>query len=790
MFVSNSIIITDSENKREILKSCSNKLNNIKIYTLSEFKKLYFFSYDKETIYYISKKYHVNCEIALTYLENLYFIQKEEYQNKKLNFLIELKQDLLNNNLIKKSKMFLSTLKKRTIYFYNIPLTKEIESIIKSLKTDNDVQIKSRELHNYQHIVYKFKDIEDEIIFIANRICSYVKEGHNLSNIYLINLNDDYKKLIKRFFPMFNIPFTLKEDISLYKTSISVDFLANYGQSLDKTIDYLREKYQQPEEKEIIDMIIDIVNEYTFIDDKLEVKELIEYDLKHTNIPSIDNKNSVHEASINTLFKESDYVFLPSFNQTIFPTIYKDEDYLTDLDKQELNMSLTIDKNNLEKAMSIEILSNIKNLIISYKESANNEEYSISNLNEELKYEIKEEPDLFIFSDLYNKIKLATLLDEYNKYGTTSEMLYTLNNHYQELPYKNYNHTFKGINKEAFKKYLNDTLKLSYTSLDKYYRCPFSYYVSYILKLNIYEETFSQIIGTLFHSVLENWQSKEDFEILWHQGLAKLEHEFTPKESFFLKKLKEELKFVLKTITEQENFTKLKDELHELKIYTDIPSKMKATFSGIIDKIKYLETENNTILAIIDYKTGTPNLDLTTIEYGIGMQLPIYLYLIKNSNHFKNPKIAGFYLQKILNNEIAVDNTHSYEQLKKKNLLLQGYSNEDMEVLSLFDTSYLDSNLIKGMKVTNNNSFYHYTKVLNDKEIDFITELATKKINEGAKKIIECDFSISPKKMGKVNYGCDLCPFRDLCFHNYDDVIELQPLKLEDLIGGEENGLD
>ena len=41
-------------------------------------------------------------------------------------------------------------------------------------------------------------------------------------------------------------------------------------------------------------------------------------------------------------------------------------------DKKELNISFTVDKNNLEKQNTINKLSNIKNLIITYKKNANN----------------------------------------------------------------------------------------------------------------------------------------------------------------------------------------------------------------------------------------------------------------------------------------------------------------------------------------------------------------------------------------------------------------------------------
>ena len=75
-----------------------------------------------------------------------------------------------------------------------------------------------------------------------------------------------------------------------------------------------------------------------------------------------------------------------------------------------------------------------------------------------------------------------------------------------------------------------------------------------------------------------------------------------------------------------------------------------------------------------------------------------------------------------------MDKSSTYEQLKKKNLLLQGYSNEDQSILSEFDTSYADSNIIKSMKLTKDFSYAHYTKVLSTKEMDKLTEITENKI--------------------------------------------------------------
>ncbi|MGN1372224.1 MAG: PD-(D/E)XK nuclease family protein [Candidatus Coprovivens sp.] len=785
MFQDNQIIITSNINKKNLLKKNNQKLINIKIYSINEFNKLFYFDYNKETIYYIMTNYNVKYEIAKIYLENLTYIDNTKYDNDKLSFLSSLKKDLIDKKLLKINKLFRNTLKNKDIVFYNLPLTKELSFLIDYLKKDNNVSLNQDEHIIYPHTIYELPSIEDEVEYIANSICNLIKQGISISKIYLTNLSDEYRKIIKRIFPMFNIPYTLDSSESVYSTFICKKFLELYESDLSHTMEQLNMFIDNKESEDIYNKIINIINKYTFIDDKNSILEMIKYDLKNMKLSKKDIPYSVHEVSLkDTIFEEDDYVFTLSFNQGVLPSIYKDESFLTDKDKKDLPISLTVDKNNLEKQIIKDKLNSIKNLTITYKKNANGEDFNISSLNEILNYDVEKiNIKCLDNSEINNKLILASLLDEYYKYGTKSDLLNTLNNHYQELPYNTYNHSFTGINPNDLQEYLNNKIVLSYSSLDKYYRCPFSFYIGNILKLNIYEETFYQIVGTLFHTILEKCLNPElKYDELWNKELSNLDYQFNNKEKFFLSKLKEELLFIIETIKDQENFTNLHNELHEERISTSLSGNMKITFTGIIDKIKYKNMGDYTIIAIIDYKTGNPNLDLTTIPYGIGMQLPVYLYLAKNSNKIKNIKVAGFYLQKILNNEIIVDNSHSYEQLKKKNLLLQGYSNENQEILSEFDQSYMDSNIIKSMKTKKDYSFYSYCKVLSDKEMEKITNIAENKINEGAQKISNAEFAISPKKIGKINYGCNLCKFKDICFHTADDIEELEQLILDDIL--------
>ena len=590
---------------------------------------------------------------------------------------------------------------------------------------------------------------------------------------------------------MFNIDFELNSEDSIYGTRIAMEFLDNYNSDLNEVFIKLEEEIKTDEEGIIFNQLIDIVNKYVLVDDYEDKLNLIIRDIKKTKIKTIKYDNVVREKNLDDV-GENDYVFLLGFNQGIIPIVYKDEDYLNDKEKEELGLSLTVDKNNIVINESVRLINSIKRMFITCKEQGSDGEYKISNLNEVLNYNVICDVEIpKNYSNLYNMITLTSLKDLYNKYGSTSEELSFLDSYYKEMKYMTYNNDFTGIDKKKMLEYMDNKLLLSYSSLDKYYRCPFSYYLDKVLKINVYEETFYQVIGTLFHAILQKYfDGKDSFEELWIQEKKEIGRDFTSKEEFFLEKLRDELGFVIETIEYQETLTDLHDELHEEKIYTSVNGNTNITFMGIVDKIKYKEVNDSTIVALIDYKTGTADIDLTMLPYGIGLQLPVYIYLARNNKKFKNVKVAGFYLQKIVNNESSNNDNKDYKEIRRKNLLLQGYSNADTSILYYMDNSYEDSKLIKSMKVKKDGDFSSYAKVLTEKEMDIIERIVVQKIEEGSKKICDADFAIAPKSIDNKNISCTFCKFGDVCYRKNEDIVNLKKLSQEEILGGDYDGMD
>ena len=755
----NTLLVVPNDIKEDIILEVTEEkpLVNIKYISLENLRRS-FFEYDEKAVYYLMKHYNLKYEVALIYLDNMLYLKKKSYDSEKLNNLLKLKVEV--KNLIKTRKINFDN-----IVVYGYGLSNFDLELLKDKKITM-VKDKGSYIHN---CVYEFKTINEEVEFVFDKIAELIKQGIGINKIKLMGVTNSYYSILKRMGYFYNIPISIPNDINLYQTTIGKYFIDNLS---DTVIDEIKEKFTN---QDIINKVIDIYNKYIEYDIN-DIKDLIIYDLKHTKIKNKELKNSVKLISFDSKVSDDDYVFILGFNYGSIPVIYKDEDFFNDEEKKLLGLFTSQELNKLEKMKIIDKINSIKNLYITYKLQDNKEKYLISNLNEELNLKIiKDYKSSFNHSDLYNQIVLSSSLDKLIKYGVKDENLVYLNNY--DLNYRKYDNKYNKIENEDLLKYLNDNLLLSYSSIDNYYKCSFRYYLNNILKVNKFEETYQTVLGSLFHYVLSKAFTDDfDFEKEYQTFLDNQKYQFNNKEIFFIEKLKNELKFIIDTIKKQYQNLNLNQALYEQKIFIDKSTSIKVTFMGIIDKILYKEEDNQTILCIIDYKTGNPILDIDNTKYGLEMQLPIYLYLSKELK-FKNIKIAGFYLQKILNNEINKDNNHSYLELKENNLKLQGYTNDDLNVLEKFDKTYENSQVIKSLKTTSN-GFSHYSKMINDEEIGKLIEIVDEKINFARDNILNGSFDINPKRLDGENIGCLYCPFIDICYRQEKDIVD---------IGGDDN---
>ena len=757
----NSLIICTNNIKKDILLYLTkNKImKNIKFMTLEEFVKSLTFSYDKKVISFLMEKYNLKYNVVKQILKNLYFVEEKKYNNKKLDELVKIKKDI--KEYIIKDDNFKNFIKDKSIIILGYDF---IDKYYLNLFEGLNYHIINKTGKN-KHEVLEFNTIFEEVSYVSNKIVELIDNKVPINKIKIVDLPNEYSFIIKTIFKMFNLNININNE-NIYSTNIVQDYLNLYDE--DKNVQELLNKYDFKKEENlyVYNEIIDVLNDNLFITNKEIKKEILINEFKKIKTYSDNYSEQIEVKRINEI-NDDDYVFILGFNEGNFPVLVKDEDYLSDKEKNILGLNKSFEIINYKKENIINNIKSIKNLFISYKLKTPFDQYYPSNLIEDLKYDIiKAKNNNYNYSNDFNKLILSKELDNFVKFGEKSEELELLYSNYKNNEYMTYNNNYKGIDKNQFYDYINNELTLSYSSIDNYYKCKFKYYLNNILKLDKYEETFAIFVGNLFHYILSKcFEEKFDFEKEYNDYLSN--YELNNKDRFFVNKLKEDLLFIIETIKKQYSYSNFKEAKYENKFSINKDSNIKVNFIGYIDKLLYHEYKDKTLLVIIDYKTGIQDINLTNSYYGLNMQLPIYLYLVKNNN-IKNSEVIGFYLQKILTGIPKIDKKSIVEQ-KEDALKLQGYTIDEEDLLKEFDSTYDKSKVIKSLGKTQN-GFNAYSKILSKRQIESLYNLVDKKIDEAKDKILNTDFEIDPKRVGFNNVSCKYCKYKDICFMNQNNV--------------------
>ena len=679
-----TLLITPSKLKNKIIDEIMslNSLLNIKVMSIDEVKNRLFFEKKNEAFYYVYKECNKPLSIVNNLINFLYYIDvNKEYNSLKLKELKEIKINLLNKNLLKIDKRFIQNLNQYDIKFIGFPiLTKEDKFIMNELKKYSKIEVLDYYNNDYIPEFYHFKTIEDEIIFVAESISFLLENNVDINKIKLCNINEDYIFYLKRIFKNYNLPINFNITTTLYDLPITHEFLNTLNlTSKEETIDLFKVKY--PNSIDYINKYISILNNYTFLT-SLDLN-LIKYELKQAKIKENKKINAIDVIDINEIGNSDDYIFIMSCNYNYFPKIKKDEDYLIDEEKKELSISTSkeINKDNIEVIKKL--IKSSKNIILTYKDKSYfNEYHKVDYLND---LEVKEYNKNMLKSYSINedKILLTKNLDN-NKINTDTLIL----NYNYDVDYLKYDHAFKGIKEETLNKILKDkSLSLSYSSMSKYYECGFKYYLGNLLKLSKFKDSSATIIGKIMHEIVDKCNN-EDFDFERDFTIAKekyiKDYPLKNSEAFFIENVKERTFNMVEFLNKCEDYTLLNEKIFEKRIEINKEYReYNFVVKGFIDKLIYKEIDNIFYSAIIDMKTGNDKIDPSLFEYGLGLQLPFYIYLLRNDLNdprFNNSKILGIYIHNILN-KVNDEST----------LKLNGYTLNDLENISKLDNTYVKS---------------------------------------------------------------------------------------------------
>ena len=714
-------IVNDLVKKDYILKN-----KDEKVLTKKEFINKYYYNYE-DSILKIMNDYNKNYEVAKEMFKYLVFTNENNAKTEKLKNLLEIKNNLIEN------KSFKNYVKEQELIFVNIPHSKLLNEI---------GCFNNKEYLDKKNFYTVHKNITEEVIYVFEKISELINNGVLLNDIKII-YNDDYDNLIKRYAKFYSI--NMEEEIELNGTKILQDFLNNLDEtsSFEKSFNLIKNKSIFKDK--ILKLINRSISSYDFNIQKEIFKELA----KNAKI-SIKYKEMLEKVDI-TYQGENKHIFILGFNDSYYPKIKKTKDYISEEEKNLLNIPNSSDEVIEQEEMFKIFISNNQNLYFSVTINNN---YKLSRY---IKFNFEEKEKEItnnIYSSLAHKLELSKKLDKYYKYLEKDK---TLDKYYSSFnkEYNTYSNKYNGSIK------ITDPISLSYTSMNTYIYNPFAYYVERILKVSPYKDKFYMKTGSFFHKCLE----LEDYDE------ALKEFDFNNFENEYVDRVKDEILIDIDFIKEYHKVNNFKDIKKEIDLVKNIGIDK---FEGKLDKLII----NKDTFIIFDYKKkiSTASITIDKLNYGFNLQLPIYIYLVKNL--YPNLDFGGVYLNYlILDNYKLTDKDKvipNYIDKKNESLKFYGFTTSEIDRIEKVDNDYLSQKYLKNLSFTKTEEISKKSKILSDIDIKNIVESVDIIIKKVIEEIKNGKFDITNKKLNnqildtQSNYL-----YKDISFATEEDILDI-----------------
>lgn len=375
------------------------------------------------------------------------------------------------------------------------------------------------------------------------------------------------------------------------------------------------------------------------------------------------------------------------------------------------------------------------------------------------------------------------------------------------------------LTKALYPSFARGRMKMSISELEKFKACPFSHFVRYGLRPRELEisELEKRELGSFIHDGIEIFgaylkenhhrlaeiDDKELLSLVEGSLREKAKHRFLkekrdqPKNAYFLKRSEKNLLKLLGGILTQMQssvFLQVGQEVHFGEYHSAFPPLYIEVLDecialeGYIDRVDKAFVDGDEMLAVIDYKTGRKNLELSKVLDGLDLQLLLYLKAVTS----QGAKPAGaFYLR--LSDELFEEDERDRNKVLeafKKSLLLDGLVLRDEKVLRALDADYDSASpqvlRFRGRK----KGALKKDNVISEMALNYLLDNAKNIAKDNLKEILEGKIIPHPYLYLEEN-ACTYCNYKAICaFEPEDKASYRQVLKktwqdLEEALGGE-----
>ncbi len=735
------LLITSKSNKDLIIKESfrTSKILNFKLVDIKEAESLFLPYIDPICEYYIFKETQ-NKILSRNIYKTLKYISNKNYTSKKLNYIKEIYIDLKEKNLIK-DKINYNNFNKV------FSTEKGLEYIIDDIEY---IELNDNNLEQKEMDVAYFPNINEEISFALNDISNLIYEGIDTSliKIYAPSTYKDNISLISKYF---NLDIFINSRTSI-KSIPYIDELL-FFMNKNKTIDIYEFKDIDKISNEIINDILSVINKNIFIDD---INYIIS-EIEEIKVNNLHMKDALEIKDIlNFDFNKKNFNFILGFDNLNFIKIKKDDGYINDLELKELRLPSSIEENsnnNKKISLILKVLSNAS-YFISCSKVVKGIETGDNHLLES-KFINKKNTNILLKKEQYSlKLDSVNFKIEENKffkYNYSSDAYNILKKNIKQKDIPSNQMSKIKWNRNYFKENKN----ISSTMLESYFKCPFSFYIKYVLNIKkVSKNRFNLDLGIYIHDLLEKLLLDNSVNI------NDLSNEIIENNNLFLNIKENKINFItfkvkryilelIKTI----NLQIAKEDFKVKFLEEEIITLFKGyNFVGKIDKV----LNYNDMYMVIDYKTGNSELSFENIELGFNMQNLIYFILLKKK--YKNVEFAGTYRYKVAPKIVSKEKF----SLPKR----EGYTKKELEILKSIDIdNYNNLKISKGefsksSKVLDKEEFQQKEKIVNENINKFIYEIENQN-----------SFEITDIILKGEHISCKYCDYNNICFKSKNNII-------------------
>lgn len=344
-----------------------------------------------------------------------------------------------------------------------------------------------------------------------------------------------------------------------------------------------------------------------------------------------------------------------------------------------------------------------------------------------------------------------------------------------------------------------EVLKNSVSRLERFSACQYAHFLQYGMSLYERDEFVfeNSDLGNVYHAVLESFANaiaNKGYTLLDYpddEGDAIL-RELLLNESvnygeavlrssaaneYKVNRIYSIMKKVLRSTKEQLRQGSFIPEGFERSFVEEIElsDNNKMLLRGKIDRIDICKEEDRIFVKIIDYKSGSKDIELDSLFYGLQLQQPVYMLaalraMEKKYKEMESSMAAMLYFHiddPILKAEKDIDDETSTNSLNKA-MRPTGLVIEDNDIIERLDRG-LSENSAKSIAVPvekkKNGEYTSNSKLLSKENARVINEYTLNKIKDIGNDILNGDIKINPKEHDNFD-ACKYCSYKDICAYD------------------------